>query len=140
MIQALIIILGWLSSVSVSLLIVKLFLTTSFLGLKRDYNSLQKSKAEVQQQAEELQRKVSYSRVTIQTMREELEELRRDKHQIEQDLSTAERRNESLCKKIGEFEDRSLNNTNLLNGTGLVSLCAFKNGICLRKSFLEYFY
>ncbi|KAL5262657.1 hypothetical protein ACHWQZ_G008154 [Mnemiopsis leidyi] len=84
-------------------------------GLKRDYNSLQKSKAEVQQQAEELQRKVSYSRVTIQTMREELEELRRDKHQIEQDLSTAERRNDSLCKKIGEFEDRSLNNTNLLN-------------------------
>ncbi|XP_063680125.1 E3 ubiquitin-protein ligase TRAIP-like [Bolinopsis microptera] len=83
-------------------------------GLKRDYNSLQKSKAEVQQQAEELQRKVSYSRLTTQALREELEEMKQDKQQIEQDLSTAERKNESLSKKIGVFEDRSLNNTNLL--------------------------
>ena len=52
----------------------------------------------------------------MHTLREELDELKRDKLQVEQDLSTAERRNESLCKKIGEYEDRSLNNTNLLNG------------------------
>ena len=109
-----------------------MLLSISFLGLKRDYNSLQKSKAEVQQQAEELQRKVSYSRVTIQTMREELEELRRDKQQIEQDLSTAERRNESLCKKIGEFEDRSLNNTNLLNG-----MYQMFTSICLEICFVD---
>lgn len=84
-------------------------------GLKRDYCSLQKSKAELQQQAEELQRKVSFSRVTIQTLQEELDELKRDKQQAEIDLSTAERRNESLCRKIGQFEDKSMNNTNLLN-------------------------
>ena len=65
-------------------------------------------------------------------MREELEELRRDKQQIEQDLSTAERRNESLCKKIGEFEDRSLNNTNLLNG-----MCQTFTCMCLEICFVD---
>lgn len=84
-------------------------------GLKRDYASLQRSKTDVQQQAEDLQRKASFSRVTMQGLREELEILRRDKHQAEQDLSYAERRNDSLSKKIGAFEDKSLNNTNLLN-------------------------
>ena len=47
--------------------------------------------------------------------------MKRDKQQIEQDLSTAERKNESLSKQIGVFEDRSLNNTNLLNGKMIIN-------------------
>ena len=46
----------------------------------------------------------------------EIDELKRDKHQAEQDLSVAERKNDVLQRKIGEFDDRSLNNTNLMNG------------------------
>lgn len=84
-------------------------------GVKRDYNLLQKSKTEVQQLTEDLQRKLSYSRITTQNLREEIQGLKNEKQQIEQDLSVAERRNDSLCKKIGVFEDASLNNTDLLN-------------------------
>jgi len=54
--------------------------------------------------------------MTIQKLQEEVAELRHDKNQAEQDLSVAERRNDSLCKKIGSYEDRSMNNTNMLNG------------------------
>lgn len=87
-------------------------------GLKRDYASLQKSKTEVQSQAEDLQRKLSYSRVTAQTLREENDQLKSDKQHVEQDLSVAERKNDALSRRIGEFEDRSHNNTTL-NGSGV---------------------
>eukprot|EP00116_Pleurobrachia_bachei_P004779 sb/3465041/ len=103
-------------------------------GLKRDYAKLQRAKAEEQAQTEALQRKLSYSRLTITKIQQELSELKREKAMVEGDLSLAERRNESLCKKIGAYEDKSVcENTDLLNVTKPGSRKSFETPVHLNK-------
>ena len=88
------------------------------VSLKKEYTLLQKTKADIQDQLEDVQKKLSYSKLTVSNLKESLESAQKEKDQMEKDLSTAERMNESLSKKIGLYEDKSMpSSSNLLNVT-----------------------
>lgn len=76
-------------------------------GLKRDYNSLRKSKSEVVAHSESLQKQLNYSRIANQKLQGELTELKLEKEGLESDLSRAERKADSFHRLMGKFEDTS---------------------------------